>query len=199
MVFLLTSLGIYIVLQNMISMTCGDQTRMVRTTVVEGVDVFGARVTPVQALIMATSVTLIITVWILSKRTRLGLIMRAVAADPELARTLGINNDKVMLCAFGLASGLAGVAGVLVALDVDMTPSMGLNALLLGAVATIVGGVGSIPGVAFGALLIGMAQHLGVWWIGSQWQDAIAFVILLAFLLVRPEGVLGKRLRKAAA
>ncbi len=199
LILLLASLGIYVILQNMISISFGDETKTVRTAVVEGMSVFGARITFAQVLIVATSATLLFTMWILSKKTRIGLAMRAVAEDSELAGTLGISNDKVMLCAFGLGSALAGVAGVLVALDVDMTPTMGLNALLLGAVAAIAGGVGSISGVALGALLMGMAQHLGVWWIGAQWQDAITFVILLAFLFVRPEGVMGKKLRKATA
>jgi len=67
-----------------------------------------------------------------------------------------------------VGSALAGVAGILVALDVDMTPTMGMNALMMGVVVVIVGGVGSIPGVALGALLLGLAQHLGVWKISSQ-------------------------------
>jgi len=77
-----------------------------------------------------------------------------------------------------------------------MTPTMGMNALMMGVAAVIIGGVESMPGVALGALLLGMAQHLGVWKISSQWQDAIAFVILLVFLLFRPQGFLGKRVKK---
>ena len=123
--------------------------------------------------------------------------MRAVANNPELARISGIESDRVILSTFALGSALAGIAGILVALDVDMTPTMGMNALMMGVVAVIVGGVGSIPGVALAALLLGMAQHLGVWYISSQWQDAIAFVILLTFLLFRPEGFMGKRVKTA--
>jgi branched-chain amino acid transport system permease protein len=72
-----------------------------------------------------------------------------------------------------------------------------MNALLMGVVATIIGGVGSIPGAAVGGLLLGLAQHLGVWKIGSQWQDAIAFAVLLIFLLSRPYGIFGRKLRTA--
>ena len=123
--------------------------------------------------------------------------MRAVANDSELARVAGIESDKIILLTFALGSALAGIAGILVALDVDMTPTMGMNALMMGVVAVIIGGVGSIPGIALGALLLGMAQHLGVWFISSQWQDAIAFVILLLFLLFRPQGFLGKKVKTA--
>ncbi len=61
----------------------------------------------------------------------------------------------------------------------------------------IVGGVGSFPGIALAALLLGMAQHFGAWFIGSQWQDAIAFIILIVFLLFKPEGFMGKKVKAA--
>lgn len=91
-----------------------------------------------------------------------------------------------------IGSALAGVAGILVALDVDMTPQMGMSALLMGVVAVIIGGVGSIPGAALGGLLLGIAQSLGVWHIHSKWQSAIAFGILLIFLMFRPQGFFGR-------
>ena len=123
--------------------------------------------------------------------------MRAVANDPELANVSGINSNAVILWAFAIGSGLAGVAGVLIALDVDMTPTMGMNALMMGVVVVIIGGVNNIPGIALGALLLATAQHLGAWFIGSQWQDAIAFIILVVFLLFKPEGFFGKKVRSA--
>jgi len=124
--------------------------------------------------------------------------MRAVANNPELARISGIESDRVILSTFALGSALAGIAGILVALDVDMTPTMGMNALMMGMVAVIIGGVGSIPGIALGSLLLGIAQHLGAWFISSQWQAAIAFVVLLIFLLFRPQGFLGKKIKKVS-
>ncbi len=198
LVLLLASFGIYIVLQNTISMAFGDDTKSLEIGVVEqGLLVFGARVTLVQVTIIVVSIALLATLWGFMRATRTGLAMRAVASDPGLARLTGIDSDRVILWAIAAGSGLAGIAGILVALDVNMTPTMGVNVLMMGIVAVIIGGIDSIPGVALGALLLGMAQHLGTWRIGSQWQDAIAFVILLAFLLFRPEGFMGKRVRKA--
>ncbi|MDL2122635.1 MAG: branched-chain amino acid ABC transporter permease [Deltaproteobacteria bacterium] len=198
LVFLLASLGMYIVLQNVISMMFGDDTKTIRSGLVkEGLNVFGARITPIEILIICVSVVLVVTVTLLLKKTKMGNAMRAVANDIELASVSGIDSDRVILLTFAIASTLAGIAGILVALDVDMTPTMGMNALMMGVVAVIVGGVGSIPGVALAALLLGIAQHLGVWFISSQWQDAIAFVILLIFLLFRPQGFLGKKVKKA--
>lgn len=198
LVLLLSSLGVYIILQNLISLCFGDSIKTLRTGAVEGgMEFLGARITAIQISVIVTSITLSIALMVFLKKTNIGKAMRAVSNDARLADVCGISSGRVIRCAFGIGSALAAVAGILVALDVDMTPTMGMHALMMGIIAVIVGGVGSIPGVGLGALLLGMAQHLGVWRIGSQWQDAIAFVILLAFLLVRPEGIMGKKLRKA--
>ena len=198
LVLLLASLGAYVVLQNLISLFFGDQTQTLRSGVVRvGLPILGARVTPIQLVIIGAAVLLTAAVWLLLKRTRLGLEMRAVANDPALALVSGVRSSRVILATFVLGSALAGLAGILVALDVDMTPTMGMNALMMGVVAVIVGGTGSVPGAALGALLLAFAQHFGVWHISSKWQDAIAFVVLLLFLLFRPEGFLGRKVRKA--
>ncbi|MFC2167760.1 branched-chain amino acid ABC transporter permease [Acidobacteriota bacterium] len=198
LILLLASFGIYIVLQNIISIIFGDATRSLSNgNIKKGLLVFGARITFIQIIIIIISIVLLVSVWAFMKQTKTGLAMRAVADNKELAHIVGINNDRLILWAFIIGSALAGIAGILFSLDVNMTPTMGMNALMMGIIAVIVGGVGSIQGIAFGALLLGMAQHLGVWKISSQWQNAIAFFILLAFLLIKPEGFLGKKIRKA--
>ena len=198
LVLLLCSLGLYVILQNVISVVFGDDVQTIRAEVVrEGINVAGARVTLVQMLTVAVSVVLVTGLLLFLRKTPLGRTIRAVANDAELASVSGIDSDRVILWAFAIGSALAGVAGILVALDVDMTPTMGLNALMMGVVAVIIGGANSIPGIALGALLLGMAQQFGVWWISSQWQDAIAFIILLAFLLFRPQGFMGRKVKKA--
>jgi len=197
-ILLLASLGIYIVIQNVISLWFGNDTKTIRQGVVrEGLEIIGARITPVQALTILTSAVLIVGLHFFLKKTRIGNAMRAVANDPKLAMLSGIDSNRVFIGTFAIGSSLAGVAGILMALDIDMNPQMGMNALLMGVVAVIIGGVGSISGVALGSLLLGIAQHLGVWKISSQWQDAIVFIVLLAFLLIRPHGFLGKRVKKA--
>lgn len=198
LILMLASLGIYIVLQNVISIIFGDDTKSIRTwPVVEGLEVWGARITPVQIIIIASSIVLLILTSGFLHYSKTGKAMRAVANDPELANISGIDSDKVILISFASGSALAGIAGILVSLDVDMTPTMGMNYLMMGVVAMIVGGVGSIRGIVLGSLLLALAQNLGVWYISSQWQDAIAFGILLIFLLFKPEGFFGKKLKKA--
>ena len=198
LILLLASLGIYILLQNIISIAFGDETRSIRTSAVqEGLSFLGARITPIQIVTVGVSIVLVIALSVFLKKSKIGISMRAVANDPMLADVSGINSDRIILCAFAIGSGLAAIAGILVALDVDMTPTMGMNVLMMGVVAVIIGGVDSIPGIALGALLLALAQQFGAWYIGSQWQDAIAFVILVLFLLFKPEGFFGKKIKSA--
>lgn len=198
-ILLLASLGLLIAIQNAISLLFGDDTKSIRgSAVAEGLAVFGARITPIQVGIISISVLLLALCWAFTKYSSKGKAISAVANDPELARIVGIESDQVILFTFVLGSALAATASILISFDTDMTPTMGFDALLMGVVAAIVGGIGSIPGAFLGGLLVGMAQHLGVWKLPTQWQDAIVFGILIIFLLLRPHGLLGKPLKKAA-
>lgn len=199
LVQMLASIGIYVVLQNAVSMSCGDELRSIRShTIQEGFSIMGARLTAIQAVTACVSVASACTLWLILKKTRIGRAVRSVSSNPALADVCGINSDSVMLCAFAGGSAVAGLAGVLFALDMDMRPTMGLNALMMGVVAVIIGGVNSIPGIAMGALLLALAQHFGAWLLGSQWQDAIAFAVLVLFLCVRPQGFCGREVESAA-
>ena len=198
MEMLVASLGIYLVLQNLISLIWLDAPKSLCSWPVKiGHNIFGAYITNEQILVIVVSVVLLGVLLLFSKKTTIGKSIRAVASDSILANVSGIDSDAVVLWAFAIGSGLGGLAGILIAVDVDMTPTMGMNPFMMGVVTVIIGGVNSIPGIALAALLLAMAQHFGVWYIGSQWQDAIAFVILVLFLLFKPEGFLGKRLKTA--
>jgi branched-chain amino acid transport system permease protein len=195
---LIASLGLYILLQNVISMVWGDDTKTMRTgEVVEGHAFLGARITDIQIAIIFTTIVLITLVSLMMTQMRFGKALRALANDHELARLSGINSDRFILYAFAIGSFLAAIAAIMISFDTDMTPTMGFNALVMGVIAVIVGGISSLPGAALGGLLIGLAQNLGVYWLPSKWQDTIAFAILILFLLFRPYGILGKKPQKA--
>lgn len=196
LIFLLASLGIYIILQNFVSMVFGDSTKTLRSNnVIEGISLFGTRVTPIQIISIFVSLLIIVLLSIFLNRTKIGICIRAVANDPGLANVSGISSSKVLIWVFCIGSALAGLAGILVAFDIDMTPAMGMNALMLGVVAVIIGGVDNIIGITLGAFLLSAAQNCAAWYIGSQWQDTAAFVILVLFLLLRPEGFFGKKIQ----
>ena len=197
MILMLASLGLYIVLQNVISMLWGDSTKSVRTWDVKvGNEFFGAYITDIQIITIAVCLTLFLACVFFMKYNRIGRNIRAVASNPELSNVVGIHSDRVILWAFGIGSALAAVAGILIALDTDMRPTMGFSWLLYGVVAMIIGGVGSNWGLAGGALLLATAQHLAAYYIGSQWMDAVAYIILILFLIAKPLGFSGKRLKK---
>lgn len=151
LILLLASLGLFIVIQNFISLTFGDDTKTIRSgAVMEGLPIFGARITPIQITIIVASAFLLVLCWAFMKKTKMGKAMRAVANDPEFARVVGVETDQVILFTFFLGSALAAIAAILICLDTDMTPMMGFYALLMGVVAVIAGGIGSIPGAALG-------------------------------------------------
>lgn len=196
-IILIASLGLYNVLQNIISLIWQDDTKSFRTGEVKvGNEFFEAYITDTQIAIIIISLVFFAAVVLIMQRSPIGKKMRAVSSNETLSNILGINSNKTILWAFGIGSGLAAIAGILVAADTDMTPTMGFNLLLYGMVAMIIGGVGSYWGLICGALLLATAQHLGAYYIDSKWMDAIAYVILILFLIWKPLGFSGKRLKK---
>jgi len=200
LVLLVASIGTYIVLQNVIALVFGNDAKVLYPGLVAGgLDILGAKLTPIQVVIIVVGVGLSVIVTLLLRSLKLGRGIRAVASDPELAAVSGVPDGRIILWTFAIGSALASTAGILSALDVSMRPTMGLRALMLAMVAAIVGGVANPGGTLLGALLLGLTLHVGVLRINAAWQDAIAFLILLVFLVVRPEGIRGKKLRKARA
>ena len=128
--------------------------------------------------------------WLFIQKTKLGKSMRAVADDPVAASVVGIYPEKTITASFAIGSVLAGAAGILISLETNIEPTMGMNAILKGIIASIIGGIGSIPGAVFGGFFLGIAENLGIWKIQAGWKDAIAFGILIVFLLLRPGGIM---------
>jgi branched-subunit amino acid ABC-type transport system permease component len=197
MILMLASLGLYTVLQNVISMIWGDATKSIRTIEVKvGNEFLGAHITDVQIITIIICLSLFIMCILFMKYSRIGRNIRAVASNPELSNIVGIHSDRVILWAFGIGSAMVAVAGILIAFDTDMRPTMGFNWMLYSVVAMIIGGVGSNWGLVGGAVLLATAQHLAAYYIGSQWMDAVAYIILILFLIAKPLGFSGKRLKK---
>jgi len=195
--YLIVSLGLYIVLQNLISMYFGDDTKIIITSeVTVGHRFIGAYITTIQITTVIVSFVLFVGANLLFKYNKIGKSIRAVSSNPELCNIYGISSNKIILIAFGIGSALAAVAGILSAMDTNMTPTFGFNLLLYGMVAMIIGGVGSTKGLIAGALLVATAQNLAAYYIDSKWMDAITYIILIMFLIWKPLGFSGKRLKK---
>ena len=124
LILLIASLGLFTVIQNLISLVFGDDTKTIRSgAVTEGLPLFGARITPIQIAIITVSALLILLCWALMKKTKIGKAMRAVANDPELARVIGIESDRVILFTFALGSALAAVAAGAHGLIIEVHPN----------------------------------------------------------------------------
>ena len=126
--------------------------------------------------------------------TKTGKAMRAVSYNLDAAKLMGINTDRIIAFTFALGSALAGAGGILVSLLYPrIDPLMGIMPGLKAFVAAVLGGIGSIPGAMIGGLIIGLAEVMAVGYGQSTYRDAIAFVILVLILLLRPSGIMGKR------
>jgi len=195
---LIASLGIYVVLQNLVSMYFGDDTKSFRTwEVKEGHQILGAYITDVQIITIVVSIVVLILSWLLIEKTNIGKQIKAVSSNPSLSNIFGISTNKAIVSSFILGSGLASIAGVLIATDTDMTPTMGFNWLLYAVVAMIIGGMGKMRYLFMGALLLATAQHLSAYYLDSKWMNATAYIILIVFLFFKPYGFSGKKLKKA--
>lgn len=195
---LIASLGVYVVLQNVVSMVWGDSTLSFRTWEVKaGHQFMGAYITNVQIITIVVSVGLLVLSWLFLERTSMGQKIKAVSSNPELSSILGISKNKAVVWSFVLGSGLAACAGILIAADTDMTPTMGFNWLLYAVVAMIIGGLGKMRYLLLGALLLATAQHLSAYYLDSKWMNATAFIILIVFLYFKPYGFSGQRIKKA--
>ena len=135
------------------------------------------------------------TVWLhwLLQHTRFGLALRAVSENPRAALFMGINVGAVMFLAFVIASAFGGVAAYLiVSADGQITPLFGLWATFKGLIAMMLGGMGSIPGAILGGLLLGVVEAQSIWYLGAEYRDLSAYLLLFLFLVFRPGGLMGQ-------
>ena len=153
----------------------------------------GMRATADQLVVLAAALVLMLAMHLLLTRTPLGRAMRAVSENPDLARLAGIDPARVVRATWLIGGALAASAGVFLGVTVQLRPSMGFELLLPLFAAAILGGIGSVPGAMVGGLVIGIAEAAAVPIAGAQYRAAVAFVVLLAMLLVRPRGLFGVR------
>jgi branched-chain amino acid transport system permease protein len=158
----------------------------------EGFDIGNVRVPLLRIVIIVSAFVLMVILWLLVNRTRTGKAMKATSYDREAAAMMGIDIDRVIVFAFVLGSALAGAAGVLFALRAPTFASLGFIIGLKGFTAAVIGGIGSIPGAMAGGLILGFAEAYTQGYVSTRWSDLFVFVILIAFMVFRPQGLFGK-------
>ena len=184
--FLIASLGIYITAQNALSLSFGDDTQGIGLSGFrQSLVVWGIRATAGQLAGVTLAFLGLGLLAYLLRATGLGRRWRACAADLLLARVVGIDVDRALLLCFFVGSCLAGLSGICVCLDIDMNPTRGMQALIMAFVVYVVAGRVSLVAVTGASCLVAFSQTFGGWYVGTEWQGAIAFVILLLFLIWR--------------
>jgi len=192
MVLLVASLGVFTAMQAIIAILFTSQFQTLsRTSGTEPVfNLFGGIITQTQLIILGLGILIMIVIGLTLKYTMFGKAIKAVGDDEEVSKIVGINTPKIIGWVFFIGSGIAGLAGILIGFDTGIEPTMGLSLLLKGVIASIIGGIGNVYGGVLGAFLLGFIENFGIWKISGEWKDAIAFGVLIIFLLFRPNGLL---------
>lgn len=194
MVLLVASLGVLTAMQAIIAIIFTSQFQTLSGVLGPSkvYEIFGGVITQVQMLILILAVIIMVSLGLVLKFSRFGKAVRAIGDDQQVAEIVGINTARVVGQVFFVGSMIAGLAGILYGLDTGIEPTMGLSLLLKGVIASIIGGIGNVYGGVLGAFLLGFVENFGIWKISGEWKDAIAFVVLILFLLFRPNGLMRK-------
>jgi branched-chain amino acid transport system permease protein len=178
---LISGIGLYILIENGAGLIFGKQPRPVVISLK-------------QIIVVAIALACMGALYLFITRTGSGLAMRATAERPSAAGLMGVNPEKVIIITFALAGAMSGIAGVLVGSYIGVaTPIMGFLIGLKAFAAAVIGGIGNIPGSLIGGLAIGVIEAMGAGYISSAWGDALVFGALVVVLLIKPEGLFGRR------
>ena len=194
MVLLVASLGAFTVIQAIIAILFSSQFKTLSQNVGQQkiYEIFGGVITQTQLVILVSGIAIALGLILILKYTLFGKAIKAISNDEEVAKIIGINTNKITGYIFFIGSAIAGWAGILVGLDTGIQPTMGMGLLLKGVIASIIGGVGNVYGGFVGSFLLGFVENFGIWKISGEWKDAIAFGVLIVFLLFRPQGIFKK-------
>ena len=195
---LITAIGVSYLLQNLALLVFGAQPKNFTSVVpLDSVKLFDGRLTISGEAIVTIAVTVIIMVALMLfiNKTRPGNAMRAVSEDRGAAQLMGVNVNGTIALTFAIGSGLSAIAGVLLCSTYsNLTSTTGAMPGIKAFVAAVFGGIGSIPGAMIGGVLIGIIEILGRAYISSQMADAIVFAVLILVLVIKPTGILGKKI-----
>jgi len=198
---LITALGVSFFLENAAQLVLGAQYQSYNSYGWHGGQLWihgftlpaGVHVGIAQVIVVDGTVVLMVGLTLFVRNTQLGKAMRATSFDREAAAMMGIDVDRVIVATFFIGSALAGAAGVFNGLAYQQVwPYMGFVAGLYAFIAAVVGGIGNLPGAVLGGLLIGLAQSFSIGYVSSAFSDAVVFGVLIAVMIVRPSGLLGR-------
>ena len=191
------TLGVYYILHGVAGWLWGRDTKAFPVTFdPTPVDLFGAIVSEGHLINMSWAAGIGVLLYVFFRYTKQGIAMRAVTDDPETAQLMGIPVRFIVTLTWAMAGFLAAFAGVLVAPIIYVAPEMMDEVLIKGYVAAVFGGLYSIPGAILGALMIGVAENLAGGYLDAHYKTATAFVMIVALLAIRPQGLFGLQKRR---
>lgn len=196
---LITAIGASLLIQSLAQLIFGADYRSfpAKAIPIKIIRLGSIIITNRQIIIFGTAILLMILLHLIVNYTKLGKAMRAVSIDKEAAQLMGINVDRVIAFTFAVGSALAAAAGILVGILYNsVDPYMGTLPGLKAFVAAVLGGIGIIPGAVFGGFFMGIAENMVVAFGSSTYRDAVAFAVLILVLLIKPSGLLGKRVQE---
>jgi branched-chain amino acid transport system permease protein len=191
---LLLLFGVWLVMRNIAYLLFTGNDRVVRTSYsTKSLRILGSSVPQARVVAFVIAVVALVGLTFLLRSTYLGRAVRAVAQNPDSASLVGINVPSIYRWTFGLGSALAALAGLLLSTIFSFNPAFGATELLKSFVIVVLGGLGSIVGIGLGALLVAAAENYATLFLPSYLTGAVAFVLLVVVLLVRPGGLFGQR------
>lgn len=194
-VLLIASLGVLTVLQAIIAILFSSQFQTLAKDIGSAVTytIAGGVMTQTQVLILLAGLAIMVLLGLTLKYTRFGKAVRAVSDDEGVAAIVGVNTERVIGIVFFVGALIGALSGAAVGFDTGIQPTMGLPLLLKAIVAAIIGGIGNVWGGVLGAFVLALIENLAAWQFSGEWKDAIAFLVLILFLLFRPQGILGNK------
>ncbi len=197
MTILITSLGVLIVVENLIPIGFGTASRTLPGIVTQPLVLGPVVLTNIHLFKIAAAAGGFGLLMAFLRCTRAGKAMRAVGSNPQMAQIVGFNLQRIFTLAFAVGSALAGVGGILETADTGAVPTMGTQAVLIASMAVLLGGMGSTLGSALGGFFIGMTMSVAILLLPSEWQLTLAFGLLIVVIALRPRGFRGGRVVKA--
>ncbi len=196
-ILLIASIGVYTILQNLISIIWGYNALSAYSRLpLKKIEVLGGNLTVIQALTILVSIVILIIVMYFYSKSSIGRKVKAISSNEFLSSIYGINPRYVILHTTIISTLITACAGIFISLDTSIIPSYGFNILFYALVAMILGGTDNNLRLLYGVIIITTAQHLGAYYIGSKWMDAILYCVLIIILFIKPTGLSSKQLKK---
>lgn len=191
---LISSMGVYILLVNLIALLFGNETKFLDPGLGDSISFANIIIVPIQAVQLIISVILLGLLLYISK-TKWFLQVRAMMSNETIASVIGVDTKAIRLFAISLGSFLAAIAAILRIYDTGIDPQAGMTITLSAAVAVIIGGNGSISGTIIASLLIAFLQTTTEWFLSAQWKEGMTFLLLIIVILWRTEGIVSFKMR----